>query len=448
MSGDLISGRYRTEQEIGRGGMGIVFRAYDTLLDRVVALKMLLSESTRPESHSSLIREARAASTFCHPGIAAVYDFVEDSGTKFIVYEFVEGGTLRRVLTDTRLQTPEILDVGIQVAGALSAAHQHGIVHRDIKPENIMLGPRHGNEPRPVKILDFGLAKHLTAPPFTEESGASSTTVTIQTSPGQIIGTISYMAPEQLQGEAVDARTDIHALGLVLYEMAGGANPFDGKTPSSTIANILDKQPPELRLSNPATPAELDRILQKCLRKDPRERYQSALELLTDLRVLRTGPTASSKPLLDEESLFGRIFGFVGKSAYRHWEITHLRMTVWCLILIAASWRFASVTPGASAQVLFFSELICSVTVSCLSGALLYFGAFDIDSFPGEIRRISPWIRALGAASGLLACIMAGITMTEHPILAMLLAFLGMIMILTVVVFKPSIDRKVLSRVV
>lgn len=188
MSGDLIIGRYRTEREIGRGGMGIVFRAYDTLLGRVVALKMLLSEPSSAESHSPLVREARAASILSHPGIATVYDFVEDSGAKFIVYEFVEGETLRKVLTETRFQTREILDVGIQLAGALSAAHGHRIVHRDIKPENIMLGPRLGNEGRPVKILDFGLAKHIAYPPFVDHFSSVSTTVTVQY-PGQLIGT-------------------------------------------------------------------------------------------------------------------------------------------------------------------------------------------------------------------------------------------------------------------
>ena len=278
MLNELIEGRYKVEREVGRGGMGVVLRAYDTRLNRLVALKMLPSNTTHDsELRRRLAAEARAASALSHPGIATVYDFVEQGEGSFIVYEYVEGRTWRKELARARFTTDEILDASAQLADALAAAHSHGIVHRDLKPENIMSVPD-DYSPGRVKILDFGLAKHLHAPPSFEEENAAET-VSIATSQGLLVGTVNYMAPEQLEGQPVDARTDIYALGLVLYEMATGTNPFLGRTPPSTIANILKVEAPSLRQYTPTAPAELDRILLKCLHKRPEERYQSAREL-------------------------------------------------------------------------------------------------------------------------------------------------------------------------
>src|ERR1700692_4970786 len=289
MLNELIEGRYKVEQEVGRGGMGVVLRAYDTRLNRLVALKMLPSNTTHDsELCRRLAAEARAASAMSHPGIATVYDFVEQGERSFIVYEFVEGRTWRNELARARFTSDEILDASVQLADALVAAHGHEIVHRDLKPENIMSVPDEYSRGR-VKILDFGLAKHLHAPLSVGEENAEET-VSFVTSPGLLVGTVNYMAPEQLEGQSVDARTDIYALGLVLYEMATGTNTFLGRTPPSTIANILKLEAPSLRQYPPTAPAELDRILVKCLHKRPEERYQSARELLVDLRNLRRVP--------------------------------------------------------------------------------------------------------------------------------------------------------------
>ena len=233
MLNQLIEGRYRVEREVGRGGMGVVLRAYDTRLNRLVALKMLPSNTTHDsELRHRLAAEARAASALSHPGIATVYDFVEQGEGSFIVYEYVEGRTWREELARARFTTDEILDASAQLADALAAAHSHGIVHRDLKPENIMSVPDDYSRGR-VKILDFGLAKHLHAPLSLEEENAAET-VSIPTGQGLLVGTVNYMAPEQLEAQPVDARTDIYALGLVLYEMATGTNPFLGRTPPST----------------------------------------------------------------------------------------------------------------------------------------------------------------------------------------------------------------------
>ncbi len=288
MASDSKTERYEVEQEIGRGGMGRVYRARDTHLGRTVALKMLPQEvSHNAELSRRLAQEARAASALSHPGVATVYDFVEHAGEDFIVFEYVEGTTLREQLGRHRFAIDEILALGIQLTDALAAAHDHGIIHRDLKPENIMLAP--GPEcPGRVKILDFGLAK-LRRPPAAVSTmgGGAAETASISTAAGLLVGTVNYMAPEQLEGEGADPRSDLYAVGLVLYEMATNLNPFLGRTPTSTIANILKQEPPPLMERNPLTPPELDRIVHKCLRKRREERYQSASELFVDLSNLR-----------------------------------------------------------------------------------------------------------------------------------------------------------------
>jgi predicted Ser/Thr protein kinase len=288
MPGELKAGRYELTKEIGRGGMGVVYSARDARLGRRVALKMIPAELIHnTELRRRLGQEARAASRLSHPGIATVFDFIDEAEESFIVYEYIEGVTLRQKLGRDRFSAERILDMGIQLAEALAAAHENGIIHRDLKPENVMVTPASDRTGR-VKILDFGLAKHYK--PLTQAGAAidtGGTTASTTTVPGLLVGTVNYMAPEQIEGERADPRTDLYALGLVLYEMTTGANPFVGKTPTSTIANILKLDAPPVRERNTVAPPELDRILRKCLRKRREERYQSARELAVDLSNLR-----------------------------------------------------------------------------------------------------------------------------------------------------------------
>lgn len=268
--------------------MGVVFRARDIRLGRTVALKMLPADLTRdPDRRRRLAQEARAASALSHANLATVFDFEERGDDAFIVYEFVEGTTLREQLRKARWTTEAILEVATQLVDALATAHERGVIHRDLKPENIMLKQETARSGQ-VKILDFGLAKirkPISQEPSAPESMAD--TAPLSTAAGALVGTVNYMAPEQLDGEPADGRSDIYSLGLVLYEMAVGLNPFVGKTLPSTIANILKQEPRPVRDSNPAAPTELDRILLKCLRKRREERYQSARELQADLTHLR-----------------------------------------------------------------------------------------------------------------------------------------------------------------
>src|SRR5437667_718715 len=271
---------YHVLSRIGRGGMGEVFLAQDTSLGRKVARKLLRSDFTRNEERLRRFRqEARAASALNHPNILTIYEIGHDGSLHFMATEYVEGETLRQHLSRARPTVGQTLDVAVQVASALAAAHQAGIIHRDIKPENIMLRTD-GN----VKVLDFGLAK-LTEPKTSET--AAPTLPQVETAPGVVMGTFSYMSPEQARGLAVDARTDIWSLGVMIYEMAAGRQPFEGETASDVMSLILQKEPPPLAHSSPEVPAEMERIVRKALRKDREERYQTIKDLLIDLRNLR-----------------------------------------------------------------------------------------------------------------------------------------------------------------
>ncbi len=272
---------YEIVSFISRGGMGEVYLAQDRRLNRKVALKVLPNALTRePDRLRRFEQEARAASALNHPNIITIFEVAKVDSIHLIATEFVEGQTLRQALSGQSLELSKALDVAIQIADALNAAHQAGIIHRDIKPENIMLRPDGY-----VKVLDFGLAK------LAEESSAAvaaeAPTRQVRTGSGVVMGTAGYMSPEQARGKEVDARSDIFSLGAVVYEMVSGRKPFEGETPSDTLAAILKTDPPPVSEFLPETPPELVRIINKTLRKDREQRYQVVKELLVDLRELK-----------------------------------------------------------------------------------------------------------------------------------------------------------------
>jgi eukaryotic-like serine/threonine-protein kinase len=279
-------GHYQTLSLIGAGGMGEVYLAEDTRLGRKVALKLLPAAFTQDRERVRRFKqEARAASSLNHPNILTIHEIGEASaaegGAHYIVSEFVEGATLRSMARSGRLDIGKATVIAQQVAGALSVAHEAGIVHRDIKPENVMVRPD-----GLVKVLDFGLAKLTETPAPPPDSEASTN---MSTAPGMVMGTVSYMSPEQARGQKVDHRTDIFSLGVVLYEMLAGRRPFEGATMSDVIATLLTAEPPPLRQYRAEATAELEQVVGKCLAKAREARYQSAAELIVELKTLPPG---------------------------------------------------------------------------------------------------------------------------------------------------------------
>ncbi len=293
-------GPYEIRSPLGAGGMGEVYRATDTRLDRTVAIKVLASHlSSSPELKQRMEREARAISSLNHPNICHLYDIGSQDGTDYLVMEFLEGETLAERLRKGALPVGETLKIGIAVAEALAVAHRQGIVHRDLKPGNIMLTK--GS----AKLMDFGLAKSAvasapggaTSAPLLSAartmSGASP--VSPLTTAGTMIGTIQYMSPEQIEGKEADARSDLFALGAVLYEMVTGARPFEGKSQISVASAILEKEPEPISVAQPLTPPAFDHIIRACLAKNPEERFQTAQDIALQLKwIVQSGTEVRS----------------------------------------------------------------------------------------------------------------------------------------------------------
>ena len=292
---------YEILSRLGEGGMGVVYRARDTRLGRMVALKMLPAELARdPERSNRFEREAGIVSSMNHPGIATLFDFDRDGDVAFLTMELVEGPTLRQVLLDGPLPLKRLLDCAVQVAEALAAAHGHGVVHRDLKPENIMVASSGY-----YKVLDFGVARiEDTAPQG--PLNTQTPTRTWATRAGTILGTVAYMSPEQIQGLPASARSDIFALGSLMFELATGVSPFVRGSDVATAHAIAYEKPPDLRELAPGLPEGLGLVLGKCLAKKPEERYASASELAADLRTVQQTVLSGSRTIRNLEAFRGR----------------------------------------------------------------------------------------------------------------------------------------------
>src|SRR6266436_5215066 len=278
-------GPYEILTSIGAGGMGEVYRARDTRLDRIVAIKVLPTHlADRSELRERFEREARTIASLNHPHICTLHDIGKQDGIDFLVMEYLEGETLAQRLVKGPLPLEQVLQYAVEISDALDKAHRKGVTHRDLKPGNIML-TKTG-----TKLLDFGLAKlKQEVAPANAQLSELPTANDPLTAQGTIIGTLQYMAPEQLEGREVDARTDIFAFGAVVYEMATGKKAFEGKSQASLIAKILETDPPPISSLQPMTPPSLDRVVRKCLAKEPEKRWQAASDVCDELKWISEG---------------------------------------------------------------------------------------------------------------------------------------------------------------
>jgi len=411
-------GDYLIRREIGRGGMGVVYLAEDMRLQRRVALKALnpgLNQT--PGLRERLRNEARVAAGLSHPGIATVYALEEMDGELYMACEFVPGAPLRALLKDGPLPIDEVVGIGLQLAKALAEAHTYGIVHRDLKPENVIQTPS-----GVVKILDFGLA-------IAEQRVDPRLTQT-----GTIVGTPAYLAPEQVLGQRADFRTDLFALGLLLYELASGMNPFVTNSVTGTIAKIVEEDPPPLSDVQPRSISELDRVIQICLHKDPEKRYATTHLLITDLERLNDElPRSRSTSVAGDRAVIAS-----AATASRWLVIHHVVVTTIYLAMLYPAWYARGWLPPPW-NTLFLLGVLAAVAVATSLRLHLWFTALH---FPQELAaqeaRNGQRTRVCDIGFALIQVATALFIGGSHPEFAMLFVAVSMALLVASLVIEPA----------
>jgi len=424
-----LIGHYVVHDEIGRGGMGIVYLADDTLLSRRVALKAIHPElSQRPEQRERLRLEARAAAALSHPGVATVFALEEFDGVLYLASEFVPGRTLRQILHDGPLPDDTAADIGMQIARVLAVAHAQGVIHRDLKPENVIQTPS-----GIVKVLDFGLAR---------QDGSAGQRLTQS---GTVVGTPGYMAPEQILGEHLDFRADLFALGVLLYELVSGTNPFEGSTYGVTVDRILRNDPPPL-VTSAHQPSALAPVVARCLAKDPKDRYASTPALVTDLELVHMASGVHATPGAGSKRASTSARNRRPPPTRWWWEFHQVSISVIYVLLMFPIWHVRSWLPRPWGGVVLFAALACAALATSLRLHL----TFTARVYPGELATqrawARPWTRGCDvglAAMLLLAALAIG---AAHQAWATLLVTMAIVTLVASLVIEPATTKAAFTR--
>ncbi len=421
-------GAYTIERELGRGGMGVVYLARDTRLGRKVALKALTPECTADgRQQERLRREACAAAALSHPGIATVYALEEHDGQLVMAREYVAGDTLRAEIEAGPIPPATVVEIGVEVARALAAAHGGGIVHRDLKPENVMRASGGG-----VKIVDFGIAR---------VSAAAPVATTRLTDPGIVVGTPAYMAPEQIEGQETDPRTDVFALGVLLYELASGVHPFEGTTAVSTAARVLAADPPVLSRLNPGVPASLERVVLRCLQKRRENRYQSAGEVADDLDAIRRDVLAAARARPG-----ARPDAVAALGARRWWRVHQVLVMVVYAAMLLPTWKMSDWLKTHWALGLLFAMMVVAAFNGTLRVHLLFTDRFNPAAIGRQVRQAAPLLRATDCLISLIFLAAAAPIARAHLPTAAILAAVGVVSMAVSFVVEPATAQAAFGR--
>jgi serine/threonine protein kinase len=425
-------GPYAITKNLGRGGMGVVYLAEDRRLNRLVALKAIAPDRTQDSEHRErLRREAQAAAKLAHPGIATVHALEEFEGNLYIIYEYVPGENLLSLRGKIGLLPQILMDIAVQIARALAFAHDKGIIHRDLKPENIIQTPE-----GIVKILDFGLAR-------IQDGDTETASATRLTKAGAFLGTPAYASPEQLLAAPIDFRSDIFSFGILLYEMATGIHPFAAPDTVSTIARILEADAPELTPTSPASPHDLEKIIRRCLRKDPDRRYHSTRELLTDLERLQTkiSHTAadSNAPVTQSEDQKSR--PAPPSSSLWWWQFHQACVGAVYYLMLYPLWRAKEWTPGVPGYLFFYASLVAVGIAANLRFHLWFTSAFYSAELPWQRNRATPWIRSAEYLYVALLLLGAAAIYAAHAVVTTILITGAIGILVAFVLIEPTTIR-------
>ena len=426
--------QYTVTRKLGEGGMGVVYLANDTRLGRPVALKALTRRFTQDdERRERLRREARAAAGLSHPGIATVYALEEFGDDLYIVSEYVPGATLREEVGERPLALRPLLSTAVEIARALAAAHERGVVHRDLKPENVIRTADGG-----VKVLDFGLARIVNS-----EGGLSETRLT---ETGAILGTPGYISPEQLRGTGVDFRADLFSFGVMVYELASGIHPFASSNAASTIARVLEADPPDVTTPGFSCPPALNKVIHRCLQKEPSLRYGSTQELVAALEQLQrnlaeaqTGPSAprapASKPLGDSRT-----------TSLWWWQFHQGIVGVMYYLTLVPMWMIRERTPEPWGPLLFFSTVLAVGVAANLRFHLWFTSRFNPSELTTQRARVFWPVRVADSLFVLLLVVAGALTVQSEVALPTLLVSLAVGSFIAFWLIEPSTTRAAFKR--